>query len=86
VKKFGNFDVAMGSLDGAEVCELVSLFLLDQLTGIMDKKNIGLYTKMMAWKLLKAVGGVSSATHSLSRDRGVEELHGNPIVGPHSKV
>ena len=26
------FDVTMGSLDGAEVCELVGLFILDKLT------------------------------------------------------
>ena len=31
-KKTGeNFDVAMGLFDGAEICELVGLFLLNQL-------------------------------------------------------
>jgi len=43
VKKSGNFDFAMGSLDGAEVCELVGLFLLDKLANILGKKNVGLY-------------------------------------------
>ena len=39
----GDFDVTMGSNDGAEVCELVGLFLLSQIHRIIDKKNVGLY-------------------------------------------
>jgi len=39
----GNFDVAMSSFDGAEVCELVGLFILDQLDNILRKENVGLY-------------------------------------------
>jgi len=27
----GNFDIAMGSFNGAEVCELVGLYILNQL-------------------------------------------------------
>jgi len=42
MKKSENFDVAMGSLDGAEVCDLVGLFLLDKLANILGK-NVGLY-------------------------------------------
>ena len=37
------FDVTMGSLDGAEVCELVGLFILDKLTKCFANQNIGLY-------------------------------------------
>ena len=37
------FDVTMGSFDGAEVCELVGLFILDGLCGMYGKGNIGLY-------------------------------------------
>ena len=37
------FDVAMGSYDGAEICELVGLFVLDQLKKIVPRQNIGLY-------------------------------------------
>ena len=33
----------MGSFDGAEVCELVGLFLLHQLSEIFGKNNVGLY-------------------------------------------
>ena len=37
------FDVTMGSYDGAEVCELVGLFLLNKLAVIFGKDNVGLY-------------------------------------------
>ena len=33
----------MGSFDGAEVCELVGLYLLDKLSKLLGKDNIGLY-------------------------------------------
>ena len=37
------FDVAMGSYDGAEICELVGLFILNKLSEKFGKNNIGLY-------------------------------------------
>ena len=37
------FDVTMRSYDGAEVCELVGLFILSELTNLMDKNSIGSY-------------------------------------------
>ena len=37
------FDVTMGSHDGAEVCELVGLFILNNLCDRYGKNNIGLY-------------------------------------------
>ena len=33
----------MGSYDGAEVCELVGMFLLNDLNNLIRKNNIGLY-------------------------------------------
>ena len=33
----------MGSYDGAEVCELVGLFMLDKLSNIFEKNLVGLY-------------------------------------------
>ena len=33
----------MGSYDGAQVCELVGLILLDELAELLGKENIGLY-------------------------------------------
>ena len=43
-KSSPQLDVAMGSFDGAEVCELVGLYLLYHLSSVIgDKINIGLY-------------------------------------------
>ena len=36
------FDVTMGCYDGADVCELVGLYLLDKLSSLIDKSQIGL--------------------------------------------
>ena len=37
------FDVTMGSYDGAEICELVGLCLLDKLSKILSNADGGLY-------------------------------------------
>ena len=34
----------MGSYDGAEICELVGLYLLNQLSTVIDKSSVCLYT------------------------------------------
>ena len=39
----GSFDVPMGSYDGAEVCELVGIYLLSQITDVVDNADVGLY-------------------------------------------
>ena len=38
-----DFDVSMGCLDGAEVCELTGTYLLHQLIDIIPKEDLGLY-------------------------------------------
>ena len=38
-----NFDVAMGAFDGAESCDLIGLFLLDQISKRITSLNAGLY-------------------------------------------
>ena len=38
-----SFDVTMGSFDGAEVCELVGLYILNILSQKFGSGNIGLY-------------------------------------------
>ena len=45
LKKSGNeeFDVPMGCFDGAEVCELVGVYILHLLKTVMGKENVGLY-------------------------------------------
>jgi hypothetical protein len=42
-KNGGIFDVTMGAFDGAEVCELVGIFILYQLSQFYNKKDLGLY-------------------------------------------
>ena len=42
-KKGGLFDVTMGAPDGAEVCELVGLFLLNEVRDNIPDLNFGLY-------------------------------------------
>lgn len=37
------FDVPMGSFDGAEVCELVGLYILNEISDVLDKNDVGLY-------------------------------------------
>ena len=37
------FDVTMGSFDGTDVCELVSLYLLSKISVHIDLDNVGLY-------------------------------------------
>ena len=45
IKKNGNpnFDVTMGSYDGAELCELVGLFVLNKLSNLYGLDTCGLY-------------------------------------------
>ena len=42
-KQSNNFDVTMGSCDGAEVCELISIFMLSLIGNKYNLNNIGLY-------------------------------------------
>ena len=37
------FDVTMGCFDGAEICELVGLYIQSNLENILPKNNFGLY-------------------------------------------
>ena len=37
------FDVTMGSYDGAELCELIGIYMQSPLTNIVSKDNMGLY-------------------------------------------
>ena len=38
-----SFDVTMGSFDGAEICEIVGIYLLEKLSPLLGKENFGLY-------------------------------------------
>ena len=37
------FDVTMGSYDGAEICKLLGFYLLKELANIIRKESVGLY-------------------------------------------
>ena len=37
------FDITKGSFDGAEVCELVGLFMLNKLNELVTNGSVGLY-------------------------------------------
>lgn len=41
--KRGMFDVTIGSFHGAEICELVGLFILNRLAKKFGRSNVGLY-------------------------------------------
>ena len=41
-KQSNNFDATMGSYDGAEVCELIGIFLLSLIGNKYNPSNIGL--------------------------------------------
>ena len=51
------FDVTMGSYDGAEVCEIVGLFILDMLSNLF-KKNLSVYIKTMVYQLLETITAI----------------------------
>ena len=38
-----SFNIPMSFYDGAEICELVGIFILNKLRNIIDKNSIGLY-------------------------------------------
>ena len=61
------FDVTMGSYDGAEVCELVGLFLLNILTERFGKDSVGLY-RDDGLLILKGTGGRQA-------DKARKDLH-----------
>ena len=42
-KDNSSFDVTMGSFNGAEICKIVGLYLLDKLSNLLGKENSGLY-------------------------------------------
>ena len=52
------FDVTMGSFHGAEVCELIRLFLLNNLSEKYGKNNVGLYRDRLV--LLRNASGPQS--------------------------
>jgi len=44
-KENSKFDVTMGSFDGAEICEFIGLYLLNQLSRLLPPELFGLYRR-----------------------------------------
>ena len=61
------FDVTMGSYDGAEICQLVGLFILSKLEAKFGKNQVGLY-RDYGLAILKA-------RRARSADKSGKELH-----------
>ena len=60
VKKWeSNFDVTMGAYNGAEVCELIGIFMLSLLSKHINKIHIGLY-KDDGLTILKNTSGLAA--------------------------
>ena len=68
------FDVTMGSFDGAEICELVGLYLLNELSDKFGKNNVGIY-RDGGLAILPDIPGPDA-------DRARKELH--EIFGNHN--
>ena len=69
------FDVAMRAYDGAEVCEIVGLFLLNNLVNKYDKNSVDLY-RDDGLALFKNVNGhradkISKEFHQLFKENGL---------------
>ena len=51
----------MGSYDGAEICELVGLYLLNQLSTVIDKSSVGLLEMMgLLQKIMQMVQSLTT--------------------------
>ena len=65
----------MSSLDGAEVCELVGLYLLNKIKPLLGSNNVGLYRDDGLAKVHKAngpkVGRLRKDIISLFKDEGL---------------
>ena len=58
-KEGGSFDVTMGAYNGAEVCELIGIYMLYIIGKKYDSKNIGLY-RDVGLAVFKNVSGPAS--------------------------
>jgi hypothetical protein len=78
------FDVTMGSFNGAEICELVGLYMLQGLSQIIDDGSIGLYRDdslaaipiQSAFKIEK----LKKAIHAFSKDIGLKVTIEAPVM------
>merc|ERR1712240_404487 len=78
------FDVAQGSFMGAELCELVGLFLLDGLKSIFGLERVGLYRDDGLAVLPNSSGfkveRLKKQTHAFFRSMGLKVTVESPLV------
>ena len=76
VKKKGSFDVTMGAPDGAELCELIGLFMLDQIQTNFPDLEVGLYRDdgLATYKQLPGpkVNRIRKDLHALFNNHGLK--------------
>ena len=72
----GLFDVTQGSYDGAEICELVGLYMLSKVNSHFGKDNIGLYRddglSIMRRKSNRQVENTSKFLHRVFKENGLK--------------
>ena len=59
LKKSGNntnFDIPMGSFHGAEICDLIGLYILNEITPVIGPNCIGLYRDVRLGELKETSG------------------------------
>jgi hypothetical protein len=70
------FDVTMGSYDGAEICELVGLFILKEISDKFGKENVGLYRDdglmLLHGKSGRLADKVRKTLHTIFHDLGLK--------------
>ena len=68
------FDIPMGSFHGAEVCDLVGLYLLNKLSTIFDKRDCGLYRDdglaIVNWTTPRRLDGLRKNAISIALEAG----------------
>ena len=65
-KQSNNFDVTMGSYDGAEICELIGIFMLSLIGNKYNPNNIGLYRDDRS-TVFKNTSGPQSGSQDFSK-------------------
>ena len=51
-----NFDIPMGSFHGAEICDLIGLYILNEITPVIGPNCIGLYRDVRLGELKETSG------------------------------
>ena len=77
-KKGGSFDVTMGAYDGAEVCQLIGIYMLYLIGKKYDSKNIGLYRddRLAVFKKVSGPASEKKILQYLFKQKGLQIIIG----------